>query len=278
MANKIRTEKDKRTNDILLGPLERPALAFFAKNMPKWVNSDMLTVLGLLGSVLAAVAYAIVGTGSVKGNPWLFVASLGFVINWFGDSLDGTLARYRNLSRPNYGYYTDHAIDGITSVLVFVGIGLSGIVEINVALFAMSGWLLLMLQVYLKTHATGVFEMTSIKLGPTEMRLVIIILNTVVYFLGAGKTLFELPLRSQVIPFNLGTLVVGIFSILFLLYYIYQVITTGSKLAYEDGEALKKRQLGQSNVRKLTRPEKKAAKKVKKYAKGIHDNSTEVTI
>jgi len=75
MAKKIRAEKDKRTNDILLGPLERPALAFFAKHMPKWVNSDMLTVLGLLGSVLAVVAYALVGTGEVKANPWLFVAS-----------------------------------------------------------------------------------------------------------------------------------------------------------------------------------------------------------
>lgn len=244
MAKKIRTEKDVRTNDILLGPLERPALAFFARHMPKWVNSDMLTVLGLLGSVLAAVAYAVVGTGEVKSNPWLFVASLGFVINWFGDSLDGTLARYRNVSRPNYGYYTDHAIDGITTLLVFGGIGLSGIARFDVSLIAMCAWLLLMMQVFLKTHATGIFEMTSVKIGPTEMRLIIIILNTVVYFVGAGGALFEVTLASQVIPVNTGTLVLAIFAVLFLGYYIYQVITTGSQLAYEDGEALKRRQLG----------------------------------
>ena len=278
MAKKIRTEKDKRTNDILLGPLERPALAFFAKNMPKWVNSDMLTVLGLLGSVLAAVAYALVGLGEVKANPWLFVASLGFVINWFGDSLDGTLARYRNMSRPNYGYYTDHAIDGITTLLVFSGIGLSGIARFDVSLIALCGWLLLMLQVYLKTHATGVFEMTSIKIGPTEMRLVIIALNTVVYFVGAGGSLFDVSIASQVIPVNLGTLVLGVFAILFILYYIYQVITTGGQLAIEDGEALKRRQLEEQGERKLTKAEKRAAKKAKKHASSVQDSSSGLTI
>ena len=261
MAKKIRTEKDKRTNDILLGPLERPALAFFAKHMPKWVNSDMLTVLGLMGSVLSSVSYAMVGMGAVKGNPWLFVASLGFVINWFGDSLDGTLARYRNMSRPNYGYYTDHAIDGITSLLIFAGIGLSGIARFDVAMVALCGWLLLMVQVYLKTHATGVFEMTSIKLGPTEMRLMVIILNTVLFYFGAGGTLFEVALATQPIPVNAGTLVLAFFALLFLLYYIYQLIRTGSQLAYEDGEALKKRQLEEQSGVKLSKAEKKAAKK-----------------
>ena len=277
MAKKIRTEKDVRTNDILLGPLERPALAFFARHMPKWVNSDMLTVLGLLGSVLAVVAYALVGTGEVKANPWLFVASLGFVINWFGDSLDGTLARYRNLSRPNYGYYTDHAIDGITTLLVFSGIGLSGIARFDVSLIALCGWLLLMLQVYLKTHATGVFEMTSIKIGPTEMRLAVIILNTVVFYVGAGSSLFEVTIASHVIPVNLGTLVLGVFAVLFILYYIYQVITTGSQLAIEDGEALKRRQLEEQGERK-TKTEKKAAKKAKKHAGSIQDSSSGLTI
>lgn len=272
MAKKIRTEKDKRTNDILLGPLERPALAFFAKHMPKWVNSDMLTVLGLAGSVLAAVSYALVGTGAVKGNPWLWVASLGFVINWFGDSLDGTLARYRNMSRPNYGYYTDHAIDGITSLLIFGGIGLSGVARFDVAMVALSCWLLLMLQVFLKTHATGVFEMTSIKIGPTEVRVLAIILNTVVFFVGSGSSLFNVKIASQIIPVSIGTLVLAVFAVLFLLYFIYQVIQTGNQLAYEDGEALKLRQLEESMGRKLTKQEKRAAKR----AKSVQDKTTEI--
>ena len=272
MAKKIRTEKDKRTNDILLGPLERPALAFFAKNMPKWVNSDMLTVLGLAGSVLAAVSYALVGTGAVKGNTWLWVASLGFVINWFGDSLDGTLARYRNMSRPNYGYYIDHAIDGITSLLIFGGIGLSGVARFDVAMVALSCWLLLMLQVFLKTHATGVFEMTSIKIGPTEVRVLAIILNTVVFFVGSGSSLFNVKIASQIIPVSIGTLVLAVFAVLFLLYFIYQVIQTGNQLAYEDGEAIKLRQLEESMGRKLTKQEKRAAKR----AKSVQDKTTEI--
>lgn len=282
MAKKIRTEKDKRTNDILLGPLERPALAYFAKHMPNWVNSDMLTVVGLLGSVLAGVSYAMVGTGPVKSNPWLFVASLGFIINWFGDSMDGSLARYRNMSRPNYGYYTDHAIDGITSLLIFIGIGLSGMVRFEVALIALSCYLLLMLQVFLKTHATGVFEMTSIKLGPTEVRLIAIILNTVVFFVGAGGTLFEVTIASQLIPINIGTLVMAIFAVIFLLYYIYQIITTGRQLAYEDGEALKRSRLQEKKTaqaeRKLSKAQKKAAKNAKGHAKNIQEDSSRVTI
>jgi len=282
MAKKIRTEKDKRTNDILLGPLERPALAYFSKNMPAWVNSDMLTVVGLFGSVLAGVSYAMVGYSTAKGNPWLFVASLGFIINWFGDSLDGSLARYRNMSRPNYGYYTDHAIDGITALLIFGGIGLSGMARFDITMITLTCYIMLMMQVFLKTHATGVFEMTSIKLGPTEIRLMAIILNTIVFFAGAGEVLFTVPLASEVIEVNTGTLVIAIFGVLFLLYYIYQVIRTGSQLAYEDGEALKRRLQEEQNTarseRKLTKAEKKATKKAKSHEKSIQDSSSEVTI
>lgn len=283
-AKKTRAENDKRTNDILLGPLERPALAFLAKHMPKWVSSDMLTVVGLLGSILAGVSYAMVGRGtSAEGSPWLWLASLGFVINWFGDSLDGTLARYRNLSRPNYGYYVDHAVDGITSLLIFTGIGLSGMVNFEIALIALSCWLLLMLQVFLKTHVTGVFEMTSIKLGPTEVRLIAIILNTVVFFVGAGKDLFTVTVASRLIPVNIGTLVLAFFALVFLLYYIYQIVQTGSQLAKEDGEALIRRQLEakkatENGTHQLTKAQKKAEKKAKKQANSIQDGSSGVTI
>jgi len=267
----MKQQTEVRKNDILLGSLERPALQWLAAHMPAWVNSDTLTVIGILGSLLTLVSFIIVGrTGGPLRNYWVLIACLGFVINWFGDSLDGTLARYRHLSRPNYGYYTDHAIDGITSLLIFAGIGLSGIARFDVAMVALCGWLLLMVQVYLKTHATGVFEMTSIKLGPTELRLIVIILNTVLFYFGAGGTLFEVTLATQVISVNAGTLVLAFFALLFLLYYIYQLIRTGSQLAYEDGEALKKRQLEEQSGVKLSKAEKKAAKK---RANAVQDSS-----
>ncbi len=268
------TKNDKRTNDILLGPLERPALQFFARNMPSWVNSDMLTVLGLFGSLLAGFAYVMVGQGEMKGNPWLFIASLGFVINWFGDSLDGTLARYRHHERPNYGYYTDHAIDGITTVVLFAGIGLSGLARFDISLIALAGYMLLMIQVYLKTHVTGTFEMTSIGIGPTEVRLFVIILNTVLYFTGIGGYLWTPTIRGEEIGMTIGSIIVLGFGIAFLGYYVYQVLRTAVTLAAEDEARLVRRL--EKEAHKAEKSERKVEKKIrKKLEKEIaHASST----
>ena len=268
------TNNDKRTNDILLGPLERPALQFFARNMPSWVNSDMLTVLGLFGSLLAGFAYVMVGQGEMKGNPWLFIASLGFVINWFGDSLDGTLARYRHHERPNYGYYTDHAIDGITTVVLFAGIGLSGLARFDISLIALAGYMLLMIQVYLKTHVTGTFEMTSIGIGPTEVRLFVIILNTVLYFTGIGGYLWTPTIRGEEIGMTIGSIIVLGFGIAFLGYYVYQVLRTAVTLAAEDEARLVRRL--EKEAHKAEKSERKVEKKIrKKLEKEIaHASST----
>lgn len=268
------TKNDKRTNDILLGPLERPALQFFARNMPSWVNSDMLTVLGLFGSLLAGFAYVMVGQGEMKGNPWLFIASLGFVINWFGDSLDGTLARYRHHERPNYGYYTDHAIDGITTVVLFAGIGLSGLARFDISFIALAGYMLLMIQVYLKTHVTGTFEMTSIGIGPTEVRLFVIILNTVLYFTGIGGYLWTPTLRGEEIGMTIGSIIVLGFGIAFLGYYVYQVLRTAVTLAAEDEARLVRRL--EKEAHKAEKSERKVEKKIrKKLEKEIaHASST----
>ena len=259
------TKNDKRTNDILLGPLERPALQFFARKMPAWVNSDMLTVLGLLGSLLAGVAYAMVGMGEIKGNLWLFVASLGFFINWFGDSLDGTLARYRHHERPNYGFYTDHAIDGITALIIFTAIGLSGIARLDISIFALACWLLLMIQVYLKTHVTGTFEMTSIGVGPTEVRLFVMLLNTVLFFTGIGGYIWTVTIKGIEYGLTIGSIIVLSAALLFLGYFIYQVMRTAITLAAQDEARLVKRLA--KEARKAEKTEQKAAKKMRKQLK-----------
>ncbi|NLA80471.1 MAG: hypothetical protein GX853_06980 [Chloroflexi bacterium] len=271
MAKKeVRTEKDKRTNDILLGPLERPALAFFAKHMPMWVNSDMLTAFAALGAALTGLAYFWAGqAGDLKGNGFLFLASLGFIIHWFGDSLDGTLARYRHHERPNYGYYTDHALDGLSSLVIFMGIGLSGLADFSVTMFALACWLLAMMQVFLKTHATNVFEMTSVRIGPTEIRLLVIIVNTVLFFTGGGSPLATIKLQQLTIALTPGTIVVGVVGVALLIYFIYQVSVTGYKLSVEDLEALKEKNaerarkgiLSQMEIDRRAAAEKKALKK-----------------
>ncbi len=262
-------KNDKRVNDIFLGPLERPALQFFARKMPAWVNSDMLTVFGLFGSVVAGLAYAMVGRGEIKGNPWLFVATLGFFINWFGDSLDGTLARYRKHERPNFGYYVDHAIDGITSLIIFAGIGLSGIARFDITMLALCGWLLLMIQVYLKTHVTGTFEMTSIGIGPTEVRLFVVILNTVLYFTGTGGYIWTITIQGEPYGLTFGSIIVFVAAIAFLGYYIYQVLRTAIILAAQDEARLVKRQA------KEARKAEKAARKAEKATRNIENATTD---
>ena len=168
----------QRVNDILLGPLERPALQFFARNMPAWVTPDKLTTLGLMGSVLIFISYLL-----TRWNPaFLWLASLGIFINWFGDSLDGTLARYRNIQRPIYGFFVDHSLDAVSETMVFIGLGLSPYVRLDLALLALVGYLLMSILVYIRTCVDGVFKISYGKLGPTEVRVLAIIANTVLFF------------------------------------------------------------------------------------------------
>src|SRR5690606_7821957 len=212
--------------------------------------------------------------GEMKGNPWLFIASLGFIINWFGDSLDGTLARYRHHERPNYGYYTDHAIDGITTMVLFAGIGLSGLARFDISMIALASYMLLMIQVYLKTHVTGTFEMTSIGVGPTEVRLFVIILNTVLYFTGIGGYLWTPTFRGEEIGMTIGSIIVLGFGIAFLGYYVYQVLRTAVTLAAEDEARLVRRL--EKEAHKAEKSERKVEKKIrKKLEKEIaHASST----
>ncbi len=230
MSKKI--EDQKRINDILLGPLERPALKWLAEHMPQWVTPDILTTVGVVASILTFAGYALVPVG--KGFLWL--ASLGFVMNWFGDSLDGTLARHRHIERPRFGFYIDHAVDALSVVLIFIGLGLSGYVNLAVACLAAIGYLMVAILVFLKTYVTGVFEMTSAKIGPTEVRVLGILINTVVFFFGNPEV--KLPLLGVVSIFSM---VVGGLAILLMSYFVITAITESRKLALLDGKRLERR-------------------------------------
>ena len=169
-----------RVNDIFLGPLERPTLRWLAAHMPAWVTPDTCTVIGTLGAFLTLVSY---GLSNISPG-YLWLASLGFLINWFGDSLDGTLARYRHLERPRYGYYIDHTIDLVCQVMIFLGLGLTPYVSFNVASLALIGYLLLSALVFIRTHVAGEFKISYGKLGPTESRAIAVLLNTAMFFFG----------------------------------------------------------------------------------------------
>ncbi len=175
-----------RVNDILLGPLEQPTLRWLAAHMPAWVTPDTCTAIGTLGAFLTLVSY---GLSNISPN-YLWLASLGFLINWFGDSLDGTLARYRRIERPRYGYYIDHTIDVVCQAMIFLGLGLTPYVSFNIACLALIGYLLLSALVFIRTYVAREFKISYGKLGPTESRAFAVLLNTAMFFFGMQTIVF----------------------------------------------------------------------------------------
>lgn len=167
--------QSNRIQTSLLNGVERKALIWLAERQPKWVTSDMLTLVGSLGAVIIAVGYMLSG---ININ-FLWLATFGFLVNWYGDSLDGTLARVRNAQRPLYGFFVDHMIDCFNEVAMFIGVGLSPLMHLNLALLVLVFYLLLSVYVYISAHLKGEFKLTYAKMGPTELRLLIMIVNTI---------------------------------------------------------------------------------------------------
>jgi len=171
----------ERIQTSIINGLEKKALVWMAKRMPRWVTSDMLTVVGTIGAMIVALGFVL----SDKNVNWLWLSSLGLVINWFGDSLDGTIARVHNTQRPVYGYYIDHVMDLVNEGFMFVGCGLSPFMRLDFALLAYALYLMLTVNVSINAHLRGEFKLTYIKLGPTEFRLIIVIMNTLLIALPA---------------------------------------------------------------------------------------------
>jgi len=169
---------DVRVNDTFLAPLERTALQWLCKRMPAWVTPDILTMIGFMGGLLMAAAYWLC---NVNRN-FLWLVDLGLLINWFGDSLDGSLARYREIERFKYGYFVDHTVDITTQTIVLLGLGVSPFVHLSYALLALVGYLLLGILTYIDTAVSGVYKISYGKIGPTEVRVIVIGLNAIFYF------------------------------------------------------------------------------------------------
>ena len=163
-----------RIQTSVLNALEKKVLVWLAKRQPKWMTSDDLTCIGVLGAVVIAAGYIL----SALNINFLWLSSLGFIINWYGDSLDGTLARVRKTQRPVYGYYLDHTIDAINEVMIFVGVGLSGLMHFEIALLALVMYFLITINVSINAHLKKEFRLTYASMGPTEFRILMIIINT----------------------------------------------------------------------------------------------------
>ena len=167
-------KQSQRIQTSLLNAAEKKALVWLADRQPRWMTSNGLTIIGIFGSLMIFAGYVLTNLRI----EWLWLASAGFLVNWYGDSLDGTLAHVRGTQRPLYGYYLDHTVDALNELLMFFGIGLSVLCNIWIALTGFIFYLLLTLNVSMNAHLKSEFKLTYAKLGPTELRIIMVIINT----------------------------------------------------------------------------------------------------
>jgi archaetidylinositol phosphate synthase len=164
-----------RWNEGFFRPFERPALAWLAAHMPPWITPNYLTGAGFFGAVVAFIGYA----ASWESPAFLWVASLGLAVNWFGDSLDGTVARLRRIERPRYGYYLDNSIDLVGQLLVAVGLGLSGYARFDLCLLGLVAYQMMSMLTFIRANVSGIFQISYAAVGPTEVRIGFVVLNAV---------------------------------------------------------------------------------------------------
>ena len=203
---------ERRLDSISADP-ERRCLRWLAHRMPRWVQPDHLTLLGLASMFMA-------GAFSAAAAFWpagLLVANIWIALNWFGDSLDGTLARVRRQERPRYGYYVDHVADSFGVLFLFGGLAYSGYMSPMVAFAVLIGYFLLAINMYLAAYSIGIFQLSFFKVGPTELRVLLAIGNViawqrpVVTFFGSERLFFDVAGTIAVITMTF-TLIVSVAS------------------------------------------------------------------
>jgi phosphatidylglycerophosphate synthase len=194
-----------REKTFLLARPEGRVLEWIARRLPAWVMPDHLTALGVLAAVGIAAAYAL-----SNGDPvWLWAASGLLVVHWLGDSLDGTLARVRRTERPQYGYYLDHLVDAIATALIGLGLGLSPYLLLVTGLVIVIAYLVLSINTYLETNTLGVFSLGYGRLGPTEARVGLIVINTMLA-LGVAPVISGLSVLDVVVLGAAGAMVMAL--------------------------------------------------------------------
>lgn len=178
---KVEYKRDEQdaVNTAITAKAEEKAKEFICPRIPKWMGPDLLTLIGVLGTVMAAFGFIL----GFFNRYWIIAIPIGFIINWFGDSFDGSIARYRKRTRPNYGYYIDKIVDAVVLMILALGIGLSGFVKIEIALIFLAMYLGLMLHVDLVVHVENKSQNTFGLVGPTEIRIIGIIASIIMFFM-----------------------------------------------------------------------------------------------
>ncbi len=172
------SEKAKRINHSWTQSYEKRILHQLAQATPGWINSDHMTALGMLASVLIGIGYLL----THHSIWWLLLCNLGLVLHWYGDSLDGTLARFRGNERERYGYFIDHICDVWTILIVAIAMGFSPLLLMETALFVALAYCLMNVYVHIVAYTRQEFLLSHGKLGPTEFRILFIIINSIAIF------------------------------------------------------------------------------------------------
>ena len=184
-----------RQHTSILATVEKRALIHIAERLPKWLNSDHLTGLGFVSLVAAGASYWL----SKWYPPMLLAVIVCLALNWFGDSLDGTLARVRNRQRPRYGFYVDHILDAFGMAFLVFGMTLSGLLTPLIAFLFLIAYLLLSIEIYLATYTLGTFHLSYWRFGPTELRILLAIGN-----LAALRSPYSIIAGHKFLLFDLG--------------------------------------------------------------------------
>jgi phosphatidylglycerophosphate synthase len=211
-----------RIQENLLARAERQLLNRLCACMPRWMVPDILTAIGMFGAFVIFSGYIL----SNLGDGWLWISIAGYFIHWFGDSMDGSLARYRKIERPRYGYFLDHSCDGLATTLVVVGIGLSRYVQLEVALVALAGYLLLSIHAFLLVRVLGEMKLSYAYAGPTELRVLLIVLTLAMIAAGSQPVLLGI--------LTWFDLIVGAIGALLIAFFVIQTLKTAKRLAIEE--------------------------------------------
>lgn len=196
-----------RIQENLLARAERRVLNRLCAAMPNWVTPDQLTFFGMVGAAMIFAGYL----GSNLAPAWLWLSIAGFAVHWFGDSLDGSLARFRKIERPRYGYFLDHSCDGLATTMIVVGIGLSPYVAVEAALLGLAGYLLLSIHAFLSVRVLGELPLTYLNLGPTEVRVLLVVLTLAFLIFGVPQPIWNGATSFDLVAWGAGLVMIGLF-------------------------------------------------------------------
>lgn len=219
----------QRIQRNLLARGEQRLLQWLCPRLPAWLSPDILTALAL-------VAAFGIGAGYVLSNwnpAWLALSVVGYFVHWFGDSLDGTIARYRQVERPRYGYFIDHSSDGLATLLILGGLGASPYLRVDVSLFAVVAYLLMSVHTFLLAKVSDRFQLSHLGGGPTELRIILIVLTIIMGWLG--------PDVGRIAGLNAFDVLFAGLAMVLVLLFIVQTLREGRTLAAADRAAQRTR-------------------------------------